>query len=324
MTDIDLTALDALNAFGAMQAGTPLLLDLDKIHEDPNQPRRDFEGILELAGSISEVGVKVPITVRPHPKIRGEYMVKFGARRRRAALAAGLSQIPAWLEENPSDFEQVIENVHRADLTAMEMANFIAEKAGIGMKHAEISQRLGISRTAVSKYLALVNPPPEIEEVYRSGRSTSPDTLFDLRAVFTQFPEATRAWIASDVEISRRSVGELKRSLSEERVKAAAPAKPAREAAKARSTDPDDIKHPVVVVKVKTRFGVIVLSRRAVDEDHCLVKWDDTGEVSAVPCRDARLLRVDDARRYEPLNRGIKAPEKTGCADTDDAEGGQW
>ncbi len=305
MTGIDLTVLDALEDFGASRAGTPLMLDLARVHEDPQQPRRDFEDILELASSIAENGVKVPITVRPHPSIPGDYMVKFGARRRRASLAAGLTQIPGWLEEQPNDFEQVIENVQRSDLTALEMAEFIARKVAAGLKHAEIAKRLGIHRTAVTKFLVLIDPAPEIDAVYKSGRSTSPDTLFDLRAVLTEFPEQTKAWLATDVEVSRRSVADLKRALTEVADERVESAEPARRRRKVTPEDPDDIKRPVVAVKVEGRFGIIVLSRRAIEDDHLLVKWDHTGEVSAVPCRDVRVLSVGDARRYEPLNRGL-------------------
>lgn len=304
---IDLSALDSFNLLDTGKgAGTPLMLDLDRLHEDPNQPRKDFDDIMDLAQSVSEVGIKVPISVRPHPVMDGHYMVKFGARRRRAAIAAGLSQIPAWIDVVPSDFEQVIENLQRANLTPMELATFMADKQSAGMKHAEIAQKLGIHRTAVSKHLALINAPAEIEAVYRSGRNTSPETIFELRSLFTRFPDETRAWLAKDVEVSRRSVEDLKRVLSagSETDLNGGSEGTAQKASKAVS-DPNDIKRPVVAVKVVDRFGIIVLSRRAAADDHLLVKWDDTGEVSSVSCREVSILRLDDARRYEPINRGV-------------------
>ena len=69
--------------------------------------------------------------------------------------------------------------------------------------------------------------------------------------------------------------------------------------------DPYEIKRPVAAIKVGDRFGIAVLNRRANSEDHILVKWDDTAEITEVPSRDVRLLRIDDARRYEPINRGL-------------------
>ena len=308
ITPIDLSALDAFEGFSAEASnGKPLLLDLAIIHEDPDQPRKAFDDILELAGSIAEVGVKVPISVRPHPTIPGHYMVKFGARRRRAALSAGLAQIPAWIDHVPSDFEQVIENLQRAALTPMELAMFIADKQAGGMKVGEIAQKLGIHRSTISKHLALVNMPPEIEAVYESGRNTSPETIFELRTLFTRYPDQTRAWLARDIEVSRRSVDALKQALScDAAVNPVPGSAPKAPPARVRgSEDPAGIKRPVVAVKVGERYGIVVLNRRANADDHILIKWDDTAEVDQVPCHDVHLLRVDDARRYEPLNRGL-------------------
>jgi len=309
VTPIDLSALEAFDPSAEGRGiGKPLLLDLDLVHEDPNQPRKAFEDILDLANSVGEVGVKVPISVRPHPIMEGHYMVKFGARRRRAALAAGLTQIPAWIDEVPSDFEQVVENLQRADLTPMELATFMAEKISGGMKQGEIARRLGIHRTAISKHLALVDAPAEVEAVYRSGRNTSPETLFELRAVFAQFPEETKAWLETDVEVSRRTVDELKRRLmGGEGVVLADTQKRAKIRKTTEPADPMEIKRPVVAVKVGDRLGIAVLSRRASSDEHILVKWDDTAEIAEVPGRDVRLLRIDDARRYEPINRGLTA-----------------
>lgn len=306
VTPLDLSALDNLPEFGGhAAAGRPMLLDLELVHEDPNQPRKTFDGIVELAAVVAEVGVKVPISVRPHPIMDGHYMVKFGARRRRAAIAAGLTHIPAWLDDAPSDFEQVIENLQRADLTPMELAIFMSEKISAGMKHGEIARRLGIHRTQIPKHMALIDAPAEVEAVYRSGRSTSPETIFELRSVYSQFPEETRAWLAEDADVSRRSVEALKLRLTAGG-RSSAEVQTTRRAKLAKDTspaDPTEIKRPVVVVQVGDRFGIAVLNRRASELDHILIKWDDTAEIVEVASREVSLLRIDDARRYEPIMR---------------------
>ena len=310
VTPINLDALEGFDQFdGARDTGRPLMLALDLIHEDPRQPRHEFDDVLELAASIAEVGVKVPITVRSHPTRSGHYMIKFGARRRRAAQSAGLTHIPAWLDEVESDFEQVVENLQRADLTPMELAQFMAEKVSAGMKPAEVGKRLGIGRPAVVKYLALVGAPPEIEAVYRSGRSTSPDTIFDLRTLLARYPDETRAWLADGADVTRRGVEDLKRHLDEgnglERTRVKEPKRPRPAAA----DDPAEIKRPVVAVQVGDRLGILALTRRASEVDRVVVKWDDTAETSEVASREVRVLRVDDARRYEPINRGLTTSE---------------
>ena len=302
---LDLSMLD--DAFDTKAGGTPLMLDIAIIHEDPDQPRKAFDDILELAQSIAEVGVKVPISVRPHPTIPSQYMVKFGARRRRAAISAGLNQIPAWIDAVPDDFEQVIENLQRKDLTPMELAIFMHDKQTAGMKVTKIAQKLGIAHSKVSKHLALIDLPPEIDAVYQAGRSTSPETIFELRNLFTRFPEETKGWLASDIEVSRRSVDALKHDLTTGGTGEGHPIVPVKVPKVKRPSDPAEIKRPVVTVRVADRHGLLVLTRRANDDDQVLVKWDDTGEVEARPCRDVVFLRLDDARRYEPLHRGLTA-----------------
>ncbi len=306
-TPIDLSALDAFVDTDTKSSGKPLMLVIDLVHEDPDQPRKTFEGMEELTASVAEVGVKVPISVRPHPNIRDAFMVKFGARRRRAAIGAGLTHIPAWIDDVPSDFEQVIENLQRKDLTAMELATFMADKQSAGLKITEIAQKLGIHRTAVHKHLALIGAPPEIDAVYQTGRNTSPETIFELRTLYGRYPEETKAWLATGAEVSRRSVDDLKRELAGADKPRAAEEGPGRvKAAKAaKVVDPLEIKRPLIVVRVADRHGVLVLNRRANEDDHVLVKWDDTAEVEQVANGEVHFLRLDDARRYEPINRGL-------------------
>jgi ParB family chromosome partitioning protein len=310
MTTINLDALDSLDALdGLARSGRPLMLSLDLVHEDPNQPRKTFDDAkqLELSASVAEGGVRVPVSVRPHPHLAGHYVLNFGARRRRAALSAGLSEIPAWIDERFSDFDQVIENVQRAELTPMEMALFVSDKLAGGLKAAEIARRLGIGRAAIAKYSALIGAPPEIEAVYTSGRSTSPDTIYELRAVFNRHPEEVRDWLTCDREVSRRSVEELRCALSEQEQ----PPEDVAAATKRKSSaaNPNIIKRPVVAIKIGERLAILVLSRRPSRDDRVLVKWDDTADIEEVPPSDICVVRIDDARRCEPLSRGIPKAE---------------
>lgn len=302
MTGINLDALDGLDAFDDLgQVGKPLMVPIDRVHEDPHQPRKSFDDVkqIELAASVAEGGVRVPVSVRPHPNIPGHFMLNFGARRRRAVLSAGLTEIPAWIDERFDDFDQVIENVQRAELTPMEMTLFIKDKLASGLKASEIAQRLGMSRSAIVKFSALIDPPAEIEAVYTSGRSTSPDTLYELRMLYKLFPEQTRAWLAEDHDVSRRSVDDLRRSLAGQESAPDAPGE--LKPRKARATDPNLVRRPMLAIKVEDRMATLVLNRRASRDGQVLIRWDDTAEVQEVAADAIRVVRLDDARRYEPL-----------------------
>ncbi len=303
----DLASLDAIEG-----AGKPLMLSIELVHEDPNQPRKTFDDIkqLELSASVAEGGVRVPVSVRSHPNLPGHYVLNFGARRRRAVISAGLDCIPAVINERFDAFDQVIENVQRAELTPMEMAMFVSDKLATGMKAAQIAQRLGMSRSAIAKYSALIGAPPEIEAVYTSGRSTSPDTIYELRAVFNRYPVQVRDWLAQDHDVSRRSVEDLRRELTDQEAPGEdAPA--STRPRKAPRANPNILKQPVVAIKLGERLAVLVLNRRPSRDDLVLIKWDDTSDVEEVPAIDVRIVRIDDARRYEPLNRGVAAADAT-------------
>lgn len=69
----------------------------DKIVPNPDQPRKEFdnEKLEELAQSIKENGVIVPLTVI---KENGKYVLIAGERRYRAAKSVGLKELPAYIK----------------------------------------------------------------------------------------------------------------------------------------------------------------------------------------------------------------------------------
>lgn len=94
---------------------------LEIIKPSPNPVRKtwDEEKMQELAQSIREQGVVVPIKVRPSDNIY--YEIVYGHRRVEAARRAGLDEIPA-IVESPDDtdalIQALIENIMREDMPA--------------------------------------------------------------------------------------------------------------------------------------------------------------------------------------------------------------
>lgn len=110
------------------QTETFARVKLDKIHPDPDQPRKTFdvEALDELAESIKEHGVVVPIELRPHPtKNHGSFMLVAGERRWRASKLAGVDDIPAMiksLDAVQALEHQLIENSQREGVPPLEEA----------------------------------------------------------------------------------------------------------------------------------------------------------------------------------------------------------
>jgi ParB family chromosome partitioning protein len=205
--NLDLTGLaDVAQPAG----GEPLMVPLDAIACDPDQPRQHFdeEALQELADSIRAIGVVQPVSVRPHPAMPGQYIINYGERRYRAALIAGLHAIPAFVHRAPDTYMQVAENLHRADLSPMEMALFIRKRMEAGDTRTEIAAGLGYKKSYVTEHLALLESPVCVEKAYASGVSSA-RTLYDLRRLHDEFPRQVDAWFASGPEVTRESVAAL-------------------------------------------------------------------------------------------------------------------
>jgi ParB family chromosome partitioning protein len=119
----DLAALDA-----PLQAtGTPLMLPIDSIDEDPQQPRQEFDAatLEELAQTIRERGLRQPISVRKGKEPSDRWVLNFGARRLRACRLAGVTEVPAFVDATADSYDQVIENEQREGLKPLEIALFV-------------------------------------------------------------------------------------------------------------------------------------------------------------------------------------------------------
>ncbi len=210
----DLAALDEpAPDFG----GRPMLLPLDGIDEDPDQPRHEFDanGLLELAATIRDRGVRQPISVRPSTQQPGRWVLNFGARRLRASKLAGLTEIPAFSDTKDDNYDQVIENEQREGLKPLEIALFVQKRLASGDNQAEIARRLGKSRQYVTLATALIEPPDWLLDAYRQGRCKGMTELYELRRLHGEHAEQVEAWASDREPMTRERIASLKRELSQ-------------------------------------------------------------------------------------------------------------
>lgn len=200
----------------------PLNIDLDLIDEDPNQPRKDSnpgftrESLNELAETIRSRGVKSPISIRHNSDNQSRYIINHGARRYRASRIAGYTTIPAFIDDNYDEIDQIIENLQRNELTAAEIAEFIGREVARGKKMKEIAKEIGKSPTFVTHHYALLNLPPIIAAIYNNGRATDITVINDLVTAHKRNPQEVEFWLADDTqEITRGSVRLLREFLDE-------------------------------------------------------------------------------------------------------------
>jgi ParB family transcriptional regulator, chromosome partitioning protein len=212
---LDLTGLAELSSLSELAGldgnvrGKPLELPLADVLEDPDQPRQFFceEALDSLATQIRASGVRSPISVKPQDA-NGKYLINHGARRYRASLRAGKTTIPAFIDDTHDDYDRVAENIHREDLTPMEIALFIARRVALGDKKGAIAARLGQKAWFVSDHLALVEAPQCIQYLAR-GMTVGVRTLYDLIRVHAAFPTDVEAYVEQVQDVTRAGVAAL-------------------------------------------------------------------------------------------------------------------
>jgi ParB family chromosome partitioning protein len=155
------------------------MIPLPFIEPNEEQPRTNLGNIEELAASIREKGVLEPILVRSIASNR--YQIISGERRFRAAMLAGLDEIPA-IELDVDDQETLeialIENIQRKDLTPFEEAEgLMMLQQRFGYTHERISQVIGKSRTTVTETLLINEIPDRIRAMCREAGISNKSVL---------------------------------------------------------------------------------------------------------------------------------------------------
>lgn len=155
-----------------------LMLPVEKIVPNPDQPRRDFqpEALNDLANSLRQKGVIQPLIVRQIGQ-EDRYEIVAGERRWRAAQIAQLHELPVIVREF-SDSEvleiAIIENIQRAELNAIEEA--LAYKQlmqRFGHTQEKIAEALSRSRSHIANLLRLLVLPEDVQQMVKGGKLTA-------------------------------------------------------------------------------------------------------------------------------------------------------
>lgn len=305
-------AFSALNA--ALDAGgdTVVVLPLGAVVEDPNNPRSVFDEaeLAALAQTIREKGVLQPITVRP-PGPDGRHVIRFGARRFRAAQLAGVGEIRALVQggddgEESLLIEQLIENDQREPLNTADLARAVEKLLALKLNQSEIARRLGRPRDQIALLASVRTMPRELTVI---ASAVGVRTLFELNAAWKADPPRVRSWLAdrdpatiTQSEARRLADRPPPRRLVRNPVDGSVegvgapppPDAPQRTRATARKTPaPAPRPHlaPEIEVETQEGAGVLVLDgvRRATDRVR--VRLTD-GRVVTVAAPDVRLVRL--------------------------------
>ncbi len=151
-------------------------IPLVQISPNPDQPRKIFNEteLQDLAESIKEKGVLVPIILRAVQDKPYLYEIVAGERRYRAAKMAGLSEIPALVktlsDKNAMEIA-LIENVQRENLNPIEEADGyenLMEKCGYSLE--DVSKLIGKSTSYIRNLMRINSLPESVKQLIIEGK----------------------------------------------------------------------------------------------------------------------------------------------------------
>jgi ParB family chromosome partitioning protein len=162
---------DRVSAIGAVA--------MDRIDANPFQPRTDFDPaeLESLAESIRVQGILQPILVRPHPTAPDRFQIVAGERRFRAAMQAGLNEIPTIqrdMDDSDAAVVALVENLQRQDLNPIEEAEgYQRLLTDFGLTHETLGYAVSKSRAHIGNTIRLLKLPQPVLRDVRSGALSS-------------------------------------------------------------------------------------------------------------------------------------------------------
>jgi ParB family chromosome partitioning protein len=296
--------------------GAPLMIDMDLIDEDPLQPRSQNnpgfsqKSIAELAASFGPRGPKSPISLRDNRDSPGRYIINHGHRRYRAAKVKGLRIIPAFIDNDYNEVDQVIENLQRNELTPREIADWIGRKIAKGVKKSDIGKSIGKSAAFVSQHAALLNLPVPIAEAFASGRVNDVTVVNELATAYKKHPEKVGAWLDdAQQEVTRGGVKLLRAFLGQDGAESTLQVDGQEDEDSARTTaeltaahrgsktsdkiaESDRLKKAIVLVEHNGRPARLLLRRRPTSVGMAWLRYEDDGQGFESRLSEVKLVAI--------------------------------
>lgn len=172
---------------------TPKNIAIEKLFPFEGHPFKvqDNEEMNALIESVQEQGILSPLIVRPKENTADEYEIISGHRRFRAAVKAGIKEVPAIivpLDRDAAAIAVVDSNLHREHILPSEKAfayklkmevlsrqgkrtDLTSDQVGRKLETAEIiGQQADESKNQVRRYIRLTNLIPPILDMVDEGR----------------------------------------------------------------------------------------------------------------------------------------------------------
>jgi len=185
-----------------------LLIPIERIFRDENQPRKEFdkEKIEELAQSIHKNGLIQPLIVIKKDSVN--YTLVAGERRWRASQIANLKILPALLLPTDLDKDEIslIENIQRENLKVTEEARAyqrLIEKNNY--THDQLSKIVGKSRSHITNLLRILNLHEYFSDLLNKGTIS----MGHARALVGKTPQELNEKLLAQISAGKASVRDI-------------------------------------------------------------------------------------------------------------------
>lgn len=155
---------------------TEITLKIKDIEINKEQPRKQFneDSLQELSDSIAQHGVIEPLVVT---KRKDYYLLVSGERRWRAAMKAGLTEVPVVIKDY-TDQEileiGLIENIQRENLNPIEEAQAYKKLINeFHLKQDDVAERVSKSRAAITNIMRLLKLSEQVQEMVIDEKLTN-------------------------------------------------------------------------------------------------------------------------------------------------------
>ncbi|HIZ84984.1 MAG TPA: ParB/RepB/Spo0J family partition protein [Candidatus Coprenecus stercoravium] len=254
-------------------------IPVEKISANPFQPRSNFDedALSELTESIRQLGIIQPITVR---KIGLRYQIISGERRFKAARAAGLTTIPAYIKETDDQgmLEMaIVENIQREDLDAIEVAlSFQRLMDECSLTQESMADKVGKKRATVANYLRLLKLPAEIQACIRDKKIS----MGHAKAILSLTDPASQTSLCEEIVRKSLSVRQAEAKAQNMLRKAAEAAEKDREESKPAPELPDSY-YKVLEIVGKYFGNNISLKRSEQGKGSITIQFSSDSEVES-------------------------------------------
>jgi len=191
-----------------------LLIPIEKIFRDENQPRKEFdkEKIEELAQSIKKNGLIQPLILTKKDNLN--FILVAGERRWRAAQIANLKMIPSLLLPDDLDKDEIslIENIQRENLKISEEAQAYQRLIDKNKyTHEELAKIVGKSRSHITNLLRILSLDPYFFGLLNKGVLS----MGHARALVGKKPEDIDEKILKQINAGKISVRDIEKNKSQ-------------------------------------------------------------------------------------------------------------